>query len=100
MICTGLRTASCAAVQMPWGYIGRKLDLEGMRVGCVMSYITIHRWGRGGGVSLITGSSEHIRAAVQHDSRQQEPLKNSSRVFSFFLYVGGCKLAEQRSVWA
>lgn len=84
MICTGLRTASCAAVQMPWGYIGRKLDLEGMRVGCVMSYITIHRWGRGGGVSLITGSSEHIRAAVQHDNRQQEPLKNSSRVFFFF----------------
>lgn len=100
MICTGLRTASCAAVQMPWGYIGRKLDLEGMRVGCVMSYITIHRWGRGGGVSLITGSSEHIWAAVQHDNRQQEPLKNSSRVFFFFLYVGGCKLAEQRSVWA
>lgn len=87
MICTGLRTASCAAVQMPWGYIGRKLDLEGMRVGCVMSYITIHRWGRGGGVSLITGSSEHIRAAVQHDNRQQEPLKNSSRVFFFFFYM-------------
>ena len=56
---------------------------------------------RGGGVSLITGSSEHIRAAVQHDNRLQEPLKNSSTVFIFFyLYVGGCKLAEQRSVWA
>lgn len=56
MICTGLRTASCAAAQMPRGYIGRKLDLEGMRVGCVMSYITIHRWREEVGYHSLQGA--------------------------------------------
>lgn len=38
--------------QIPSGYIERKLDLEGTRVGYMMSYITIHQLGEVGYHSL------------------------------------------------
>lgn len=69
--------------QIPWGYIGRKLDLEGMRVGRVMSYITIHWWREVGYYSLqgVMNTAELLCNMTTGCKSHKKP----NRV----LYVGG-----------
>lgn len=68
--------------QIPSGYIERKLDLEGMRVGCVMSYITIHQSSEVGYHSLQGAMNNWAVCNMTAGCRSH---KNSNRVW----YVGG-----------
>lgn len=66
------RTGGISCSQIPRGYTGRKLDLEGTRAGHMMSFITADWW-REVGYHSLQRTVHTAELLVRHDNWLQEP---------------------------